>query len=322
MEIMRAWMVKKPGLLTLEEVQRPTPVGDEVLVKIDGMCICNGSDPEIYHGHEAYTLPMIFGHEASGHIVEKGPLAEGFEVGQRVCWWCQMGAFAQYQSVSTRGTAMFVAPNNVTREQAPVMELIIAASRALMPFTDCAKGKSLLLMGLGPSGLTAVQYAKALGFSEVYGWDLYPQRRERALGVGADGVYDPSDLAFDQQVAAMPEVDLAIDMMGDELLEQSTFTKMLRKVRSFGTVVSYGHPEHGRTFSPYVFQSRNLTMVSPENDLDVIRQKGAQLMQFVADGRVQVQPLITDVRPFEALGPSFEALLKDPGSEIKLIFTV
>ncbi len=322
MNTMRAWVLTGPGELALMNVPVPEPASDEVLIRIDVMCICNGSDPEIFHGHEAYQLPMIFGHEASGSIVKLGADVTGFSLGDRVCWWCTMGAFAEYTAVSPARAAMFVVPENVTREQSPVLELVIAASRALMPFTEDCRGKRLLIMGLGPSGLTAVQYAKALGFEAVYGWDLYAQRRERALQVGCDSVLDPASPDFDRAAQALPEADIAIDMMGDELLSTSTFTKMLRRTKVGGTVVSYGHPEHGRTFSPYVFQSRNLTMIPPENRLPVIREKGAALMGMIRDGRLQIQPLITDVRPFDALGDSFRALLADPGSEIKLIFTL
>ncbi len=322
MNTMRAWVLVGPSNLAVQHVPIPEPGIDEVLIKIDVMCICNGSDPEIYHGHEAYAMPMIFGHEASGVIEKAGPGVVDFQVGQRVCWWCTMGAFAEYTTVAPDRVAMFEVPENVTLEQSPVLELVIAASRAVMPFTDACQGKRLLICGMGPSGLTAVQYAKALGFAEVYGWDLYPQRRERALLVGCDAVYDPATPDFDQAILAMPEADIAIDMMGDELLGSSTFTKMLRRTKAMGTVVSYGHPEHGRTFSPYVFQSRGLTMVSPENRLPVIREKGAALMRFIRAGRIQIQPLITEVRAFDELGDAFRALLEAPGSEIKIIFTV
>ena len=233
-----------------------------------------------------------------------------------------MGAFAEYTVVAPSSVAMFEVPKNITRDAAPVMELVIAASRALMPLTDRCAGKRLAILGLGPSGLVVLQYAKALGFAEVIGWDLYPQRRACPCSLGIDAVYDPGADGFDEAIRSMPEADFAVDMMGDELLGQSTFTKLLRKIRPHGTLVSYGHPEHGRTFSPFVFQSRNLTMVSPENDLAVIREKGRALMAFVADGRVRVEPLITRVEDFEQLGPVFERLLAKLDTDIKIVFRV
>lgn len=69
-ERMKAWVLVEPERLELLEVDVPVLRADQVLVKIDRACICNGSDPGIYHGHEAYPTPLIFGHEASGRIVE------------------------------------------------------------------------------------------------------------------------------------------------------------------------------------------------------------------------------------------------------------
>ena len=321
MEMMRAW-VAKPGELVLEQVPKPIPASDEVLIKIDSVCICNGSDPEISSGHEAFALPMLFGHEASGHIVQAGADVAGFSVGQRVCWWCTMGGFAEWAAVSPSKIAMFVPPPNVTREQAPVLELIIASARALMPFTDCCQGKTLAILGLGPSGLNATQYAKALGFGAVYGWDLYPARRALALTLGADAVYDPAAADFGEQIKSMPEADIALDMMGDDLLGDETFITLTRKVKPHGTIVSYGHPAHNRVFKPYVFQNRCLSLISPENDYAVIREKGKTLMGFVADGRVKVQPLITRVDVFENLGAVYAQWLERLDSDIKMIFLV
>ena len=321
--MMKAWVLESPGNLILKEIEIPVPGANEVLVRHDAFCICNGSDPEIYNGHEAYKTPLVFGHEASGRIVEMGKDVKGWKIGQRVCWWFTMGAFAEYSIVNTGAdnVAMFPVPDVIGIEESPVLELAIASCRALMPFTDCGANKRLGILGLGPSGLIAVQYAKLLGFEHIWGWDLYPMRRELALSLGIDAVCNPSSPSFENDVLDLCEVDIALDMMGDEQLTNCTFTKLLRKVRGNGTVVSYGHPEHGRSFSPFVFQSRNLTMISPERNIPIIREKGRQLMDWTAEGKIKIRPLVTEVRTMEDLGASFECLLKNPSAQVKMVFT-
>lgn len=131
-ERMKAWVLVEPERLELLEVDVPVLRADQVLVKIDRACICNGSDPGIYHGHEAYPTPLIFGHEASGRIVEAGEAVRGFAAGDRVCWWFEAGAFAEYQTVTPGNVAMFCVPEEITQDQAPVMELVLASCRALM----------------------------------------------------------------------------------------------------------------------------------------------------------------------------------------------
>lgn len=318
-ESMKAWVLTRPGKLELKEVALPGIRENQVLIKIDRACICNGSDPGIYHGHEAYQTPLIFGHEASGRIVEKGSQVTQFEIGQRVCWWFEAGAFAEYQAVTPDHVAMFEVPGNLTMEEAPVMELVLAACRALMEVMPAAGRKTVSICGLGPSGLVLVQYARALGYERIIGWDLYDSRRKLALSLGADAVYNPALLTADS-LAAVPESDVGVIMMGDDCLAgEPTVTMFLRTIRSGGLIVSYGHPEKGCRFSPYVFQSRNLWMRGPVNDMDIIREKGKTVISMVSDGRIRIAPLITKRVDFEDFLPAFENILTNPEEQIKVI---
>lgn len=316
---MRAWILERPHHLALRRVPTPQPGPGEVLIQIDAGCMCNGSDPEIYHGHEAYPTPMVFGHEASGRIVALGQGVQTFQLGQRVCWWCAMGAFAEYQAVNPDRVAMFPVPENVTLEEAPVLELVIASCRALMKLPAQTGRKKLTILGLGPSGLVLTQYARLLGYERIVGWDLYPPRRALGLELGCDQVIDPSALT-PQAAQDLEPSDIGVVMMGHDLLPgEPTADLMMRALRPGATVVSYGHPEGGRRFSPYLFQSRDLTMVGPVNDLAVIREKGRDVMEAVASGGIRIAPLITHVKDFRAFHAAFDHLLVEPSDQIKVI---
>lgn len=318
-EKMKAWVLTRPEKLELKDVAVPRIREDQVLVEIERACICNGSDPGIYHGHEAYQTPLIFGHEASGRIVKKGKEVKHFQVGDRVCWWFEAGAFAQYQAVTPEKVAIFEVPQNVTADEGPVLELVLASCRALMELPASGKQRSISICGLGPSGLVLVQYAKTLGYERIIGWDLYEDRRALALGLGADMTYDPAQLA-ECGVEEIPLSDVGVLMMGDDCLPgEPSVTQFMRTMRPGGMLVSYGHPERGCRFSPYVFQSRSLWMRGPVNDMAVIRREGERIMEMVADGRIRIAPLITHRVDFEDFLPAFENILKNPGEQIKVI---
>ena len=56
----------------------------------------------------------------------------------------------------------------------------------------------------------------------------------------------------------------------------------MRAIRPGGILVSYGHPERGCRFSPYVFQMRDLRMQGPVNNMEIIRSRGKEIMEMVA----------------------------------------
>lgn len=316
---MRAWVLTKPGELRLQEVPMPEISENQVLVEIERACICNGSDPGIYHGHEAYRTPMVFGHEASGRIVRKGKNIEQFQVGDRVCWWFEAGAFAEYQAVTVDHTAMFRVPANLSLDEGPVLELVLASCRAIMELPAANDRKTMAICGLGPSGLILLQYARALGYERVTGWDLYEQRRKLALMLGADAVCHPEELSAGAG-RDMAESDVGVMMMGDDLLlGEPTMNLFMRAIRPGGILVSYGHPERGCRFSPYVFQTRDLRMQGPVNNMEIIRSRGKEIMEMVAAGRIQIEPLITHRVDFEDFLPAFENVLNKPEEQIKVI---
>ncbi|MBJ7341155.1 NAD(P)-dependent alcohol dehydrogenase, partial [Mycolicibacterium sp.] len=64
------------------DVEVRAPVGDEVLVRIDAVGICH-TDVSVAGRWPARKLPMVFGHEGVGTVLETGPQA-GVEMGRQV----------------------------------------------------------------------------------------------------------------------------------------------------------------------------------------------------------------------------------------------
>lgn len=322
MKTMKAWSVTAPGKLEMLQIPVPTPKPNEILIKTSYTCLCNGSDPGIYYGHEAYTPPFVFGHEASGTVVEIGEEVTSCRLGDMVFCWCAVGSFAEYQIICPEKVALFSVPASVSPKAAPVLELVIASCRALMSWPAREGRESLVICGLGPSGLVLLQYARLLGYKRIVGWDLYEPRRRLALELGADEVYHPEEIG-PEQLAEMGAFDVSVDMMGNDVLPgEPTFTSLLRATRVGGTVITYGHPHGGRHFSPYVFQSRALTMVSPEGDYDVIREKGKFVLEAVEKGFIRIDPLVTHSRSFGEIGEAFQHLLECPEDQIKVVFNM
>jgi NADPH:quinone reductase-like Zn-dependent oxidoreductase len=80
---------KKP--LSIEEVERPRPEADEVLIQVEACGACH-SDLHVADGDWTQVAgivkrPLILGHEIAGHVVEKGP--EVFQGLQRLRALCE-----------------------------------------------------------------------------------------------------------------------------------------------------------------------------------------------------------------------------------------
>jgi Zn-dependent alcohol dehydrogenase len=69
--------------LEIAELELDPPGEGELLVKIGAAGLCH-SDLSVIDGSRPRVMPMVLGHEAAGEVVETGPDADGFEVGDHV----------------------------------------------------------------------------------------------------------------------------------------------------------------------------------------------------------------------------------------------
>lgn len=78
---MKAYVLRDIGKFGIEEVSRPFPAEDEVLVQVKAAGICGSDISRIYY-HGTYSYPLIPGHEYSGIVVEAGGAAAEFACAQ------------------------------------------------------------------------------------------------------------------------------------------------------------------------------------------------------------------------------------------------
>ena len=66
---MKAAVIKKPGVVEVEEVQTPKPADGEVLLKIEACALC-GTDQRVLSG-EKHVDVAIVGHEITGTVTRQ-----------------------------------------------------------------------------------------------------------------------------------------------------------------------------------------------------------------------------------------------------------
>jgi NADPH:quinone reductase-like Zn-dependent oxidoreductase len=193
-----------PDVLALEDVAKPAPGDDEVLVKVRAASV-NPVDWHALRG-KPYVMrlgsglgrPQIsrIGTDFAGTVEAVGKNVTRFQPGDDV-FGARKGAFAQYVTVLAERTIVRK-PGNVTFEEAAAVP--VAAITALQALRDSGRiraGQEVLINGAsGGVGTFAVQIAKAFG-AEVTG---VCSTRNLALvrDIGADYVIDYTKENFTQ----------------------------------------------------------------------------------------------------------------------------
>jgi len=215
---------RKPGA-AVEQVDKPTLAKGEVLVETKMTSIC-GTDVHIWDwNHWAQNrlkkLPIIFGHEFCGEVVEVGKGVRRIKVGDLVsaethivdgtCYQCRTGrmhicrnmkilgvdmdgVFAEYVLLPERNAMKL--PRGVGPRIGSLLEPLGNATFTVLP-NDCfhdIRGKNVVVAGCGPIGLMAIAVLRTVGAKQVIATELGSEkvRFELAKKMGAHSVLDAS----------------------------------------------------------------------------------------------------------------------------------
>ena len=237
-----------PEVLRLEEIEKPTPADDEVLVRVQAAS-ANPLDWHYMRG-TPYVMRLDAGLGApksarlgvdfAGKVEAVGKDVKRFKPGDEV-FGGRTGAFGEYVTVREE-RAVVIKPAAVTFEQAAAVP--IAALTALQGLRDkghLQAGQKVLINGAsGGVGTFAVQLAKALG-AEVTGV-CSTRNVDLVRSIGADHVIDYTQENFTE---GGPRFDLVLDMVGNHSLLDVT-----RALKPDGTLVIVGGSNEGVWVGP------------------------------------------------------------------------
>ncbi len=198
------------GCMELVDIPEPEVTRGHVKIKVEYCGIC-GSDMKFYHWNMRpglnIPIPVTFGHEYSGTVVEVGEGVEGIAVGERVvsetpeiyCGKCEQcrtgnillcshkrsigyqtdGAMADY--VTIRQELVHKIPENVSFKEAALCEPAAVAAHAVYDKTTVQPGDTTVIFGPGTIGLLVLQMVKAAGSRAIL---VGMSKDEKRLAVG------------------------------------------------------------------------------------------------------------------------------------------
>ena len=232
---MRAWRVHELGnpseVLSLDEVEQPTPAEGQVLVKVRAAAL-NFPDVLMAMGtyQEKPPLPYTPGIELCGEIVDTGERVLGSPSGGP-------GAFAEYALMDA--DSAFPVPDGMTDEKAASLYLTYQTGYVgLHRRAGIQPGEWLLVhAGAGGVGTAAIQLGKAAG-AQVIATAGGARKTEVCRQLGADHVIDYTSEDFVpivKDITGGHGADVVYDPVGGDVFDKS------RKVVAFeGRIVVVG----------------------------------------------------------------------------------
>ena len=288
MTVRAALLTEIGAPLRLVDLVLPEPGPGQVRVRIAATGVCH-SDLSLARGTLRQPVPAVLGHETAGVVASVGAGVTSVSVGDRVvvvwappcrtCWYCLAGdpwlcerssdaagvPYATvdgedvYPGLSTGGfatetvvqeSAVLPVPDGVPLEQAALVGCaVMTGIGAVLETAHVTQGQSVLIVGLGGVGLSAVMGATLAGAGQVIVVDRSPEKFELAQRLGATDVLEAGgELA--KQVRALTGgrgADHAFDCVG----AAETIRACWSATRRGGTtvVVGIGGKEQQVTFT-------------------------------------------------------------------------
>jgi 2-desacetyl-2-hydroxyethyl bacteriochlorophyllide A dehydrogenase len=337
---MKTLVCVQPGSLEYSTGQRPLLQNDHSIIKIKRIGVC-GTDLHAFEGTQPYfEYPRILGHELSGELMEADN-APGFKVGEavtfipyfhcgrciacrsgkenacvhlRVCGVHLNGGMVEYLSVPSYS---LVHGEGLSFDALALIEPLAIGAHGVKR-AAVKKGEFVLVVGAGPIGLAAMEFARIAGAS-VIALDINSDRLlfcSARLGIvhSINGL-EPDVLAQLQKITGGDMPTVVIDATGNLKSINGAFQFMAHG----GRYVLIGLQKGDICFNQPEFHKREGTLLSSRN---ATRADFEQVIHAMKDGRVDPTKFISHRVLFDHVKDQFEDWLNPVSKVIKALIEI
>ena len=341
MRAVQADAIRRP--MALRDIAIPEIAEHDALVRVVASGICR-TDWHVWNGDWTLAgldlpLPITLGHEIGGVVERVGSQVSKLKPGTRVCVpfnfadgtcpYCRRGkqnlcenaawnftlagsgGFAEFARVPNAQLLCIPLPENVTqRDGAALCCRYMTAYRAVRTQANVRPGETVLVIGVGGVGRSAVQIATAMG-GLVIAVDSKPSALEAAKALGAVAVVNsrglgPEDIATRVKHAnGGLGVEAAIDAMGGRITTPAAMNAMAKGGR---LVVACLTTQDDREQISIPIDQLVLSEWSVTGTLGNPHGDYGDLLQLVDSGRLQPSKLIGEEVALEDVQSVFERL--------------
>jgi NADPH:quinone reductase-like Zn-dependent oxidoreductase len=219
MKAVRVHRFGGPEVMLYEDIARPIPASDEVLVRIEAAGV-GPWDAWIRSGRSALPqpLPLTLGSDLAGVVEDVGNSVTEFRSGHIVYGVTNSqftGAYAQY--AVAKASMLAEKPSTLNFIEAASLPVIsMTAWQMLFDYATIQPRQRVLILGAaGSVGSIAVQLARQHDAYTIAG--ISSDDAERMMRLGADQVVDTRH----SQLTDLPPVDAVIDAAGGDRQRQA-----------------------------------------------------------------------------------------------------
>ncbi|MEO8422532.1 MAG: alcohol dehydrogenase catalytic domain-containing protein [Actinomycetota bacterium] len=317
---MRAAVLVGPGRIEMGDVEHPVVADGEALVEVRTLGVC-GTDRKIYSGAIPVSYPRIMGHEIVGKVLDG---IEGFEAGARVivdpsiacgrCDRCLEGRGnicadgwllgrdrdgGLREAISAPAANLHRLPDGVADDVGPLIQVLTTCVHG-QRMVEVFPGESVVIVGLGVTGLLHLQLAKLRGAWPVVCLTRSEWKLELAHDLGADVTVRSGEGALDQiHEATRGGADVTIECAG----KVATLAQAVEIARPGGRILAYGtiaETEGAFPFYDLYYKELAITNARAARPEDFPVAIGS-----VASGRVRLDPLVTHRFPLTDAAAAF-----------------
>jgi 2-desacetyl-2-hydroxyethyl bacteriochlorophyllide A dehydrogenase len=314
---MKILELKKPGSFKWTETEKPAiQNATDVLVKIKAIGIC-GTDIHAYHGRQPFfTYPRVLGHELGVEVIETGSAVKDLKPGDKCsvepylncgeCRACQKGKSNCCESLQVLGvhmdggmTEFLVVPANklhkaegLSFEELSIVETYGIGCHAVSR-AGVKGGEKVLVIGAGPIGITAIDFAKIEG-AEVHVYDLSQNRLDFCKA------HQKGDV-FLIETPQENEYDVVFDATGNP----QSMINALTYLAHGGKLVFIGLFQGDYSFNDPYFHKKETSLLSSRNALP---EDFKYIIDLIGNGKLNVKPFITHQLDFDQAPDFFQNL--------------
>jgi 2-desacetyl-2-hydroxyethyl bacteriochlorophyllide A dehydrogenase len=336
---MRASVLRNGRMVYRDDVPDPVPGPGQVLVAVRCCGICGSDLHFAAHGADVVSLSnqlargrggmdidlnqdVFMGHEFSAEVLEAGPDTETHPPGTLVTSLpvvlsdkgvepivfsnTTLGGYAERMLLSA--PLLLPIPNGLDPRHAALAEPMAVGLHAVNK-SKIEAGETALVIGCGPIGIAIIAALRVRGVETIVASDFSPKRRELAAKMGAHQITDPGQASpFDTVKARVVFEAVGVPGIIDDIMQRA---------RNGTRLVIAGVCMQPDTVHPFfgIAKEINLQFVNAYTP-----EEFAESLRAIAEGRIDVAPMITGEVDLAGVGAAFDDLA-DPERHCKILVT-